>query len=200
MALRPHFPWLFKLSKHVHVPVVSTFAAVAPVMRKYAVDSLKRYRKHVHTDPSNAKPSLFKKMFTAKDEERLTFDEIRDDAILYVVAGSDTTTVTLTYLVWAVTRDPSIRDALVRELRTVPQDFTDKDIHDLPYLNMVIEETLRLHSAVPGPLPRVVPKEGAELAGYWIPGGANVSCQGTQHASRCRHLSGSRPVRPRPLG
>lgn len=177
MSLRPHFPFLFKLSAYFYIPVVSNFAKVAPNMRKHAVESLQRYRDQVEADPINVKPSLFTKMFIANDEEKLTFDEIRDDAGLYIIGGSDTTSVTLTCLVWAVTRQPSVRDALVKELQNLPHDFTHKDVYDLPYLNMVIDETLRLYPVAPGPLPRVVPKEGADLAGYWFPGGATVSCQ-----------------------
>lgn len=49
----------------------------------------------------------------------------------------------------------------------------------------VINEALRLHSAVPSALPRRVPPEGATLGGYYIPGGTTVSTQAyTLHRHR----------------
>jgi cytochrome P450 len=43
----------------------------------------------------------------------------------------------------------------------------------LPYLNAVIEETLRMYSPVPVALTRIVPPGGAPISGHWVPG--NVS-------------------------
>lgn len=39
---------------------------------------------------------------------------------------------------------------------------------------MVVHETLRLYAAVPSGLPGIAHREGAELAGYWRPGGFSV--------------------------
>jgi cytochrome P450 len=176
-ALRPVFPWLLKLSRYVTVPVLSEAAATAPQIRKYSEESMQRYRSLVAADPYNVKPSLFTKLFLAKDEEKLTFNEVRDDAVTYIIAGSDTTAITLTYLVWCVTRDAALRDDLVREVQALPDDFSHQHVHHLPCLNMVIEETLRLYSPLSSALPRLVPREGAEIGGYRFPGGATVATQ-----------------------
>jgi cytochrome P450 len=171
------FPWLLKLSRYVTVPVLSEAAATAPQIRKYSEESMQRYRSLVAADPYNVKPSLFTKLFLAKDEEKLTFNEVRDDAVTYIIAGSDTTAITLTYLVWCVTRDAALRDDLVREVQALPDDFSHQHVHHLPCLNMVIEETLRLYSPLSSALPRLVPREGAEIGGYRFPGGATVATQ-----------------------
>ncbi|KAJ5208034.1 hypothetical protein N7449_002413, partial [Penicillium cf. viridicatum] len=52
-----------------------------------------------------------------------------------------------------------------------------KSLRDLPYLNQVINETLRLYTAVPFGLPRLVPPEGAQFNGYHVPRGITVSTQ-----------------------
>ncbi len=146
-------------------------------MTRYATDSLNRYRRVVENDTTFVQQTLFTKVFKAEEDEKMPFREVRDEAQSYIVAGSDTTANSMTYLTWAVCRHPSIRDALVKELRTLPEDYTEAQLRDLPYLEKVIDETLRLYSAAPSGLPRVVPSGGCQLAGYWFDEGTTVSTQ-----------------------
>ena len=136
-----------------------------------------RYRDMVERDPDNVQPTLFTKMFKGEDSDALTFAEIRDAAQSYIVAGSDTTAHTLTYLIWSVCKNAQIRDRLVKEAQALADAFVEHDLWTLPYLNQIVEETLRLYSAAPSTLPRVVPPQGASLAGYDIKGGVTVSSQ-----------------------
>jgi cytochrome P450 len=99
------------------------------------------------------------------------------EAQSFITAGTDTTAVTLTYLIWAVCQDETVRGRLVQELQALPADFKYADIRALPYLNAIIDEALRCYGAAPGSLPRVVPAAGANLAGYFIAGGVVVSTQ-----------------------
>lgn len=94
-----------------------------------------------------------------------------------LVAGSDTTAVTLTYLVWAVLRHPQWHHALEKEVTSLAPEFTDAELETLPVMNGVIEETLRLYGAAPGCLPRMVPPSGAHLRGHFLPEGTVVSTQ-----------------------
>lgn len=105
--------------------------------------------------------------------------EIRDEAMIYILAGSDITALTLTYLVWAVCRDGAIRKMLVDELAGLTRvgGLDDAELRRLPYLSLVIDEALRLYASAPAGLPRVVPPGGATLAGYSLPGGTVVSTQ-----------------------
>lgn len=94
-----------------------------------------------------------------------------------IIAGTDTTGVTLTYLVWNVLQRPVIQQKLEEEVAALPADFKEKDLIELPWLNGVIEETLRLYGAAPSSLPRVVPKAGTVIAGVPIPAGTTVGTQ-----------------------
>lgn len=94
-----------------------------------------------------------------------------------IVAGSGTTAVTLTYLVWDVLCHPDVQARLEEEVAALAPGYSDADLDSLPYLSAVIEETLRLHGAAPGALPRRVPKGGATLAGYYIPEDITVCTQ-----------------------
>jgi cytochrome P450 len=94
-----------------------------------------------------------------------------------IIAGTDTVGVTTCYLTWCVLSRPVIQQKLEEEVVALPEDFTEKDLLDLPWLNGVIEETLRLYGAAPSSLPRVVPQAGTVIAGVPIPGGYTVSTQ-----------------------
>ncbi|KAK1985751.1 cytochrome P450 [Colletotrichum cereale] len=113
----------------------------------------------------------------ADEKSDLTDDHIKTEAGNLIIAGSDTTSMTLTYLVWAVLKKPDLQARLEEEVAGVGDEFNDATLERLPLLNAVIEETLRLYGAAPGNLPRSVPPGGATLGGYFIPGGTVVETQ-----------------------
>ncbi|KAE9973613.1 hypothetical protein BLS_003505 [Venturia inaequalis] len=123
--------------------------------------------------------NIFASVIATADEgaQDLTDLDIKVEAVNFIIAGSDTTGMTLTYLTWAVLQRPEIRTALEQEVATLPSDFSDADLEALPFLNATIDETLRLYGAAPGSLPRTAPKGGAQLGDYFIPEGFTVSTQ-----------------------
>lgn len=172
-----------KIGLYIPIPGFRDTTDVVRKNIKFAEDSLKRYQSLVEKDPENPPPTLFTKLFKGEEDDALTMKEIRDEAMIYILAGSDTTALTLTYLVWAVCRAPAIRARLVAELAALPRGGgggglpDDADLRRLPYLNQVVDEALRLYASAPAGLPRVVPAGGATLAGYALPAGTVVSTQ-----------------------
>lgn len=64
--------------------------------------------------------SILSNMFDAQDAEsstRLTMGEIVENTIIFLVAGTGTTAVALTYLIWECGRRPEIMKKLVEEIR-----------------------------------------------------------------------------------
>lgn len=174
-ALRDAFPWLGLISHYVFpLPGFKDVAETVVKNRQYATESLQRYQKLVEQDPERPVATLFTKLF---QKPSMTFKEILDEAQAYIIAGSETTSLTMTYLVWAVCKDPAVKARLAQEVAQLPADYDDADLQQLPYMNQVIEETLRLYSVVASALPRVVPVGGATLAGYYLPGSATVCTQ-----------------------
>ncbi|TGJ78977.1 hypothetical protein E0Z10_g9784 [Xylaria hypoxylon] len=124
-------------------------------------------------------PLLFSKLAQGVivDGETMTETELVNAAEAYIIAGSDTTSNTLTFVTWALCKQPKLKDQLIKELETLPVNFTGEDLKSLPFLNRCITEGLRRFPVVPGGLPRYVPKEGADIAGYWLPGGSTIITQ-----------------------
>lgn len=174
--IRTTFPSLVKLGYYLPLPLFKATAAAGKRIAMYANQSIARYRNHLAANAENSKPTLFTKIFDT-EKSGMSEAEIRDEAQGYIIAGSDTTAVTMTYLTHSVCQNPQVKAKLVEELSHLPEPITDKDLRNLPYLNNVINESLRLHTAVPFGLPRAVPPEGAHFNGCFLPGGATVSTQ-----------------------
>lgn len=127
----------------------------------------------------------------SKDAEKggISSKEILASEVLdHLAAGFDTSGVTLVYIVHELSQNRDIQDRLRAELLTLsPQLIPSsspvlpdaKVVDALPFLHAVIWETLRLHSAIPGPQPRITPPQGCQLgpddAKYFVPGGVRVS-------------------------
>lgn len=107
----------------------------------------------------------------------LTELDIQTEAGNLILAGSDTTAFSLTYITWSVLAHPDIQAKLEEEVAALHDGFTDADLEMLPFLTAVINETLRIWGASSGSLPRTVPRGGAELAGHFVPEGYTVSTQ-----------------------
>lgn len=107
-----------------------------------------------------------------------TIDELSADALLFLVAGTDTTAHTLTIATYNVLKDANILRRLQEELReAMPRKDMLLDcaaLEELPYLGGVIKESLRTVTAIPGRLPRVVPSAGAVLCGQRIAPGVSA--------------------------
>jgi cytochrome P450 len=124
--------------------------------------------------------NLFGQMLAATDggeKVTLTDKDIREEAGNLIVAGSDTTAVTLTYLIWAVLKQPDLQARLEDEVANLSNELNTAELEAALVLNSVIEETLRLYGAAPGALPRTVPSQGTTIGGYHIPGGVEISTQ-----------------------
>jgi len=77
--------------------------------------------------------------------------ELNADSRLLIVAGSDTTAATLSWIAYELCKNPKVQSKLREEINTaVPkQGFLDvEDVANIPYLDGLINETLRLHPSV----------------------------------------------------
>ncbi|KAK5686540.1 hypothetical protein LTS10_002660 [Elasticomyces elasticus] len=96
-------------------------------------------------------------------------------------AGSDTTGISLSATIYHLIQNPRCMERLREELKTAALDkklshpVTFRESQNLPYLQAVIKEALRMHPAVGTILPRVVPQGGVRLAGTYIPQGVSVT-------------------------
>jgi cytochrome P450 len=108
--------------------------------------------------------------------------QVRDEVMTMLLAGHETSALTLSYTLYLLARYPSIQAMLVKELETVlggdaPQLDTIRQLH---YLDQVIKESMRLY-----PPAYAFGREACAddtIAGYHIPSKAQVVvCPYTMH-------------------
>jgi cytochrome P450 len=166
-------PWLRAIGSRVPFkPLKEAFNSSAYILG-YGSKAVENARKGGHD--SNLMATIMAE--AEKGETHVDDMDVKTESTSLIFAGSGTTANTMTFLSWAVVSRPQLRTSLEEEVATLRENFTDADLEQLPLLNAVINETLRLYCAVPGSLPRVVPEGGAILDGYFVPPGTTVSTQ-----------------------
>ncbi|CAG5124677.1 unnamed protein product, partial [Candidula unifasciata] len=95
-------------------------------------------------------------LLTAKDENDvgLTNEEIRDEVDTFLFEGHDTTASAISWALYSIAEHQDIQKRVQEELDNrmagrTKEDVLWEDLTELPYLTMVIKESLRLHSPVP---------------------------------------------------
>lgn len=97
-----------------------------------------------------------------------------------MVAGSDTTSISLSAILYYVLHDANVLNRLREEVdQHCPQNKASPDItfaqsQEMPYLQAVIKEALRMHPATGLPLERVVPEGGITINGVFFPEGVSL--------------------------
>jgi cytochrome P450 len=120
---------------------------------------------------------LLSTLIEATDETgaKMDDDQLRDEVLTLLLAGHETTALTLTYSFDLLGRHPHVRDKLEAELDAVLGD-RPPSLEDLPrlvYTNQVIKESMRLFP--PGAVMLRQAAADDEIAGWRIPAGAVVA-------------------------
>jgi len=123
-------------------------------------------------DPSTN--DVFNYLLQNKDpEDQLQLDDLYENAMTLVVAGSETTATLLTGTTYFLCRHPETLKKVQSEVRTAfksDKDITVKAVNDLPYMIAVLSETLRVFPPSGFGMPRFISAEGGQMvAGHYLP-------------------------------
>ncbi|WP_405866086.1 cytochrome P450 [Streptomyces sp. NBC_00005] len=97
---------------------------------------------------------LLSMLLAARDEDGgagLSDAQLRDEALTIMGAGTETTSVSLSWLFYELDRHPEIRERVEAEVDAVHADGEDlgfEHVRQLPYTQQVVSETLRLHAPI----------------------------------------------------
>jgi cytochrome P450 len=136
-------------------------------------------------EPDAERADVLSLLIESEDEDgsRLSDREIRDQAMTLLFAGHDTSTSTITFMLYELARNPTALAQLCEEQDEVLGAKAPTAEHlggALPYLELVLDETLRLY-----PPAWIGPRRAMrdfEFAGYEVPAGAYVNyCSWASH-------------------
>jgi cytochrome P450 len=119
-------------------------------------------------------------MLASFQRHGLTQAEASGEALLQVVAGSDTSAGTLRAVLLGILTNPPAYLALQREIdsaiasNSISSPISDAEAKTLPYLQATIREALRIMPPASGAFFKQVPKGGDTIAGYFVPEGTQI--------------------------
>jgi cytochrome P450 len=130
-------------------------------------------RARAHEDSGDDLVSLLAR---TRDESGDLLDErwVRDDVVAMFVAGTDTTSLALTWLWILLDQNPAAARVVAAQARQAlaGRPVSETDLPALPYLRMALQETLRLY-----PVGWIIPRTAAapdDLDGVPVKAGATV--------------------------
>lgn len=122
----------------------------------------------------------------------LTQEEASGEAFFQVIAGSDTSASTIRIVLLALMSNPPAYIRLQKEIDDaiaagkISSPITDAEGRQLPYLQAVIREGMRIIPPAPGPFYKIVPKGGDVIDGKFIPAGTQIGSSpfGIHHSKK----------------
>jgi len=130
------------------VPRISRLFQTGAMKRmKQVADTAIKTRKRLGAKPV---PDLLDLLLEGEDPEtkrQMNLAELRDNLLTFIVAGHETTALTLSWALYLCAFDEEVQDKLRTEVQSVLQGrvATAKDCDALPYTEQVIKEALRLY-------------------------------------------------------
>ncbi|KAH9215292.1 cytochrome P450 that detoxifies the phytoalexin pisatin [Leptodontidium sp. 2 PMI_412] len=171
----PEFhPWISRL-----MDLCGVRSPVVPVIQ-YIGETIDSYRLRQQTTGKEYSGDFLGKLLQLEANGKITPQDTFDCCGNNIVAGSDTTAITLSSALYHLFKHPDKLQRLREEISILAQQgkvsnpVTFQEAKGMPYLQAVIKEALRLHSAVGRQLPRVVPKGGAMICGQFFPENTEV--------------------------
>lgn len=115
-------------------------------------------------------------LVAARDgDDRLSDNEVREQILVFLLAGHETTSMSLTFALHLLGRHPDIQQRVRDEVKRVlgdGQPTAAQLISDLPYTTAVLKEAMRLYPAAPITGRRSI--EDTTIGGYDVPAGSDV--------------------------
>ncbi|KAM5568245.1 geraniol 8-hydroxylase [Rosa sericea] len=169
------FPLLRKLDPQGIRRRLTKYILETVVYFKGMIDQRLESRKGKHYVTSN---DMLDILINISEEGNEDMDETQIEHFILdlFIVGTDTISATLEWAMAELLRNPEVMSKAQAELEEVIEkgkQVEESDIAQLPYLQAVIKETVRLHPVAPLLLPRKGESD-VEIGGYIIPKGAQV--------------------------
>lgn len=123
-------------------------------------------------------PDFMQPLIDAQNEGTITMKELEQQASILILAGSETTAVSLTFCTYLLLRNPEVLERLIKELHDnfgTESEIDVSSVNKLHYLQAIIQETMRLFPPIANGFPRQTIPGGAVIDGNFVPGNVSIS-------------------------
>jgi len=156
------------LLKHLRLPVKVRFERAVAALDGVVAQMIERARKDQQGE------YLLAQLMAAEDNgEHMSDRQLRDEAMTMLLAGHETTALTISYAIYSLARNPACEARLRAELDSLGSAAPlPSDLERMPYLDAVVREALRLY-----PPAWAIGRElvsPLSLAGYDLPTGMEL--------------------------
>jgi cytochrome P450 len=165
----------FMFSKATHVAPFglgpwAKFKRLSAEVDRLLLEQMQRVRGH-----TQGREDILSLLLDARDEDGqpLSDDHIRSELRTLLIAGHETTAITLAWTLYTIHRHPEVRTRLLAELDALGPDADPEAIAKLPYLSAVIDETLRLYPVVEVVFRTL--RKPWQFGGYELPAGMTIA-------------------------
>nr|BDT27549.1 cytochrome P450 [Bacteriovorax sp. HI3] len=89
-------------------------------------------------------------LIAAEDEDKLNLsrEEVFDQVMSFLIAGHETTAITMSWFYYLLAKKPEYQERLIKELESGDYKFeTSNELGKYPFLEAIINETMRLYPA-----------------------------------------------------
>jgi cytochrome P450 len=161
-------PWYLRLVKLTSI--ANHFAVTQRVI-------VREIGKRMHGEVPSDRRDFLAKCIELQEQGKMDNSQTNNVVGSNIGAGSDTTGISLSAVIYFLLRYPRCMREVRREIdeafqgRGLTDIVTFQEGQKLVYLQAVIKEALRCHAAVGTILSRVVPAGGAHIASQFFPGG-----------------------------
>ncbi|KAI0132090.1 cytochrome P450 ClCP1 [Xylariales sp. AK1849] len=141
---------------------------------KHAQETKKKLTKRME---SGKQPDIMEDLLHNRDGVDIPLDRLHSNAMLFIIAGSETTATLLCGVTYLLLTNPDSYNKVVEEVRSsysAPEEITLTSVTKLTYMLACLNEALRFYPPVAGSLPRQVVKGSATVAGNVLPEGTMV--------------------------
>ena len=181
-----HFPRYTKwiISQTGIVEVILNRFGLMPMKKPFTYTGIRRHaleafyeHKRAHESGKSASQfdgSVISRLFEVREQQNLSDMDIASECADHLLAGIDTTSDSLMFMVWALSlpKHKQYQSRLQEELDTLQKSadgwHDPKDLVKLPWLNAAVKESLRLYTPLPAFEPRLAHVD-ASIDGFHIP-------------------------------
>ncbi|KAI2601919.1 putative cytochrome P450 [Hypoxylon sp. NC1633] len=138
--------------------------------QQYSRDKVQR-----RLESKSLRQDFFTNIVAKVKSGEVELEEMTAHASTMIIAGAETTATTLAAALYYVLHSPEVLSKLTKEIRGRYKSYSDIDSASalqLPYLQGVINEALRIHPSGAHGFPRISP--GATVDGHWVPAGTEL--------------------------